>query len=63
VEISSFTLIGKSIREKGVYSGIYPFSEKDGWLKNAAHLRHLDEMASRIKRLEKDIEELKERGK
>lgn len=61
VEISSFTLIGKSIREKGTYSGIYPFSEKDGWLKNAAHLRHLDDMASRIKHLEKELEILKRR--
>lgn len=61
VEISSFTLIGKSIREKGTYSGIYPFSEKDGWLKNAAHLRHLDDMASRIKNLEKELEILKRR--
>jgi UDP-3-O-[3-hydroxymyristoyl] glucosamine N-acyltransferase len=59
VEISSFTLIGKSIRAKGIYSGIYPFSEKDGWLKNAAHLRHLDEMASRLKQLEKEIELIK----
>jgi len=59
VEISSFTLISKSIREKGVYSGIYPFSEKDGWLKNAAHLRHLDDMFGRIKQLEKEIESLK----
>ncbi|KAF0205604.1 MAG: UDP-3-O-3-hydroxymyristoyl glucosamine [Gallionellaceae bacterium] len=61
VEISSFTLISKSIREKGVYSGIYPFSEKDSWLKNAAHLRHLDEMATRIKLLEKEIELIKGR--
>lgn len=61
VEISSFTLIGKSIREKGTYSGIYPFSEKDGWLKNAVHLRHLDEMATRIKYLEKEIEAIKRR--
>lgn len=61
VEISSFTLISKSIREKGVYSGIYPFSEKDSWLKNAAHLRHLDDMASRIKLLEKELETIKRR--
>lgn len=61
VEISAFTLIGKSIREKGVYSGIYPFSEKDSWLKNAVHLRHLDDMAARIKQLEKELESLKGR--
>jgi UDP-3-O-[3-hydroxymyristoyl] glucosamine N-acyltransferase len=61
VEISSFTLIGKSIREPGTYSGIYPFSEKDEWRKNAVHLRHLDDMASRVKQLEKEIEALKRR--
>lgn len=59
VEISSFTLVSKSIREKGVYSGIYPFSDKETWLKSASHLRHLDDMFSRIKQLEKEIEILK----
>jgi UDP-3-O-[3-hydroxymyristoyl] glucosamine N-acyltransferase len=59
VEISSFTLVSKSIREKGVYSGIYPFSDKESWLKSAAHLRHLDDMFARIKHLEKEIESLK----
>lgn len=59
VEISSFTLVSKSIREKGVYSGIYPFSDKETWLKSASHLRHLDDMFARIKQLEKEIEILK----
>jgi UDP-3-O-[3-hydroxymyristoyl] glucosamine N-acyltransferase len=59
VEISSFTLVSKSIREKGVYSGIYPFSDKETWLKSAAHLRHLDDMFARIKQLEKEIKSLK----
>lgn len=59
VEVSSFTLVSKSIREKGVYSGIYPFSDKESWLKSAAHLRHLDDMFARIKHLEKEIESLK----
>jgi UDP-3-O-[3-hydroxymyristoyl] glucosamine N-acyltransferase len=62
VEISSFTLVGKSILKAGTYSGIFPVAEKSEWLKNAAHIRHLDEMAARIKQLEKDIEELKRRG-
>ncbi len=59
VEISSFTLVSKSIRKKGAYSGIYPFSDKETWLKSAAHLRHLDDMFARIKQLEKEIESLK----
>lgn len=59
VEISSFTLVGKSIREKGSYCGIFPFSTTQTWRKNAAHVRHLDEMADRIKQLEQKIEALK----
>jgi UDP-3-O-[3-hydroxymyristoyl] glucosamine N-acyltransferase len=62
VEISSFTLVGKSILKAGTYSGIFPVAEKGEWLKNASHIRHLDEMANRIKQLEKDIEELKRRS-
>lgn len=59
VEISSFTLVGKSIKERGSYCGIYPFSTTQNWRKNAAQLRHLDELAGRIKQLEQQIETLK----
>lgn len=59
VEVSSFTLVGKSIRERGSYCGIFPFSTTQTWRKNAAHVRHLDEMADRIKQLEQKIEILK----
>ena len=59
VEISSFTLVGKSIKERGSYCGIFPFSTTQTWRKNAAHVRHLDEMAGRIKQLEQKIEALK----
>ena len=59
VEIASFTLIGKSITEPGSYAGILPFSKIDEWRKNAVHLRHLDDMAKRLRKLEKEIESLK----
>ncbi|MES1982838.1 MAG: UDP-3-O-(3-hydroxymyristoyl)glucosamine N-acyltransferase [Pseudomonadota bacterium] len=59
VEIASFTLIGKSIREAGSYSGIYPFSKNEDWRRNAVHLRHLDALADKIKELQHDIEVLK----
>lgn len=59
VEIASFTLIGKSITEPGSYAGIMPFSKNDDWRRNAVHMRHLDEMAKRLKKLEKEIESLK----
>lgn len=59
VEIASFTLIGKSIREAGSYAGIFPFSRNEEWRKTAAHLRHLDELAHKVKVLQREIEELK----
>jgi UDP-3-O-[3-hydroxymyristoyl] glucosamine N-acyltransferase len=59
VEISSFTLVGKSIRERGSYCGIFPFSSTQTWRKNAAQVRHLDELADRVKQLEQQIELLK----
>ena len=59
VEISSFTLIGKSIKKPGNYSGIFPFSTNEEWRRNAVHLRHLDELASRIKELELQVNALR----
>ena len=58
VEIASFTLIGKSIREAGSYAGIFPFAKSEDWRKNSVHIRHLDELAGRIKALEKQLKSL-----
>jgi UDP-3-O-[3-hydroxymyristoyl] glucosamine N-acyltransferase len=55
VEIAAFTLIGKSIREAGSYAGIFPFSKAEDWRKHSVHLRHLDELAGRIKKLEQQL--------
>ena len=60
VVIASFTLIGKSIREAGSYAAIFPFSKQEDWRKNAVHLRHLDEMAHRLKKLEQEVSSLKQ---
>lgn len=59
VDISSFTLVNKSIREAGSYTGIYPFSKDDKWRKNAAHVRHLEELADKVKALQHEIEALR----
>jgi len=59
VEISSFTLVGKSIREAGSYTGIFPFSKNEEWRKNASHLRHLDALADKIKILQQEVESLR----
>ena len=56
VEISAFSLIGKSIREAGSYTAIFPFSKTEEWRANAVHLRHLEELVKRVKTLEKNVE-------
>lgn len=58
VEISAFSLIGKSIRAAGSYTAIFPFSKTEDWRANAVHLRHLDELVKRVKTLEQTIESL-----
>lgn len=58
VSISSGTLITKSITRPGAYTSAMPFSTHEQWLKNAAHLRHLDRMAEQIRVLEQKLSEL-----
>lgn len=58
VEIAGFTPIIKSINEPGAYSAIFPFAKSGDWRRNAAHLRHLDELVKRVKSLEQQLESL-----
>ncbi|MCX7172520.1 MAG: UDP-3-O-(3-hydroxymyristoyl)glucosamine N-acyltransferase [Proteobacteria bacterium] len=52
VNIFAGTLVSKSIPKAGSYSGAVPFQDQAAWLKNFAHLRHLDSMADKIRALE-----------
>ncbi|HXV06943.1 MAG TPA: UDP-3-O-(3-hydroxymyristoyl)glucosamine N-acyltransferase [Burkholderiales bacterium] len=58
VEIGAATAVGKSISRPGTYSGALPMSPHPEWLKNAAHIRHLDRMAHRIRELESRLADL-----
>ncbi|WP_035055360.1 UDP-3-O-(3-hydroxymyristoyl)glucosamine N-acyltransferase [Andreprevotia chitinilytica] len=49
------TLVAKTIHQSGVYSGSYPMQEHGDWLKNAAQVRHLNELVQRVKQLEKQV--------
>ena len=53
VEISAHTIIMKSINQPGTYSGAYPSQPNAEWRRNAAQLRHLNELAQRLRALEK----------
>ena len=53
VTISGGTLVAKNVRAPGVYTGVMPIMTHEDWLRNAAHLRHLDDLAARVRTLEK----------
>ncbi len=55
VNVSAGTLVMKSLDKPGTYTGVYPFSTHERWLKNAAQLRKLDELAQRVRELERRV--------
>lgn len=55
VTVLAMTLVTHSIREKGVYSGSHPMEEVGQWRRNSARLRQLDELAKRVRELEKKL--------
>jgi UDP-3-O-[3-hydroxymyristoyl] glucosamine N-acyltransferase len=57
VQITAMSLVTKSIPEAGVYSSGTPLQANDEWRKNFSRFRRLDDMARRLKRLEKKIKE------
>ena len=61
VHISAGTLVAKSIRSPGTYSGTVPFLEHREWLRNFAHIRHLEAMSDRIRALETRLATLENR--
>jgi UDP-3-O-[3-hydroxymyristoyl] glucosamine N-acyltransferase len=56
VNVSSGTLIGKSILRPGSYSGAVPFLEHTRWLKNFSHIRHLDDVSEKIRRIDERLD-------
>lgn len=49
------TLVSRSISEAGYYSGSFPLMKHRDWERNAAALRHLDELRDRIRALESQL--------
>jgi len=52
VTVSGGTVIMKSLHQPGIYTGVFPAALHQNWLKNASHLRRLDELADKIRDLE-----------
>ena len=62
VIVSGGTLISRSISEPGFYSGVFPFMRNRDWERNAALVRHLDELRARIRALEAKDKQLGQSG-
>jgi UDP-3-O-[3-hydroxymyristoyl] glucosamine N-acyltransferase len=52
VHISAASVVTRSIRKAGHYSGVFPLDENTAWEKNAATLKQLHALRERIKKLE-----------
>jgi UDP-3-O-[3-hydroxymyristoyl] glucosamine N-acyltransferase len=63
VTVSPGSMITRSLTKADTYTALMPFQPHDKWLKTAAHLRHLDDMATRILRMENELEALKKEKK
>jgi UDP-3-O-[3-hydroxymyristoyl] glucosamine N-acyltransferase len=53
VHVSAATVISRSIRKPGTYTGMYPFDDNASWARNTALVRHLAALAARVRELEK----------
>ena len=53
VHVSAATVVSRSILEPGTYTGMFPFDDHASWARNTALVRHLAELADRVRALEK----------
>ncbi|MDH5484116.1 MAG: UDP-3-O-(3-hydroxymyristoyl)glucosamine N-acyltransferase [Gammaproteobacteria bacterium] len=56
VTITGMSLVSKSLTKAGSYSSNTPIDDTRTWRKNSARFRQLDELAKRIRQLEKQLE-------
>jgi UDP-3-O-[3-hydroxymyristoyl] glucosamine N-acyltransferase len=59
VHISAASVVMRSIRQPGQYSGVFPIDDNAAWEKNAATLRQLHTLRERIRALEMAMPEKK----
>lgn len=54
VTVLAMTFVTHSISQKGVYAGSHPMEDVRNWRKNSARIRQLDDLARRLRKLEKN---------
>lgn len=62
VHITAGSLVTGSITQPGTYSSSLKVEPVEQWRRNAARLRHLDELARRLRHIEDTVEQLKKGG-
>ncbi len=62
VHISSGSMVSRSIREPGLYTGFYPLAKNAEWEKSAVIVRNLAAMREKIRELEKTLKSLTEKN-
>lgn len=55
VHISASSTVTRSIRQPGLYSGVFPLDENANWEKNAVTLKQLHALRERLRALEKQL--------
>lgn len=59
VHVTGMTMITKSITEPGAYSSGTAFDSTDRWKRMAVRLKQLDDMAGKLRKMEKEVAELR----
>ena len=62
VTVTGKSMVSSSIKKAGVYSSGTPLEPNQQWRKNTVRFKHLDEMAKRLNKLEKQLSSKKESG-
>ena len=63
VHISAASVVTRSIREPGLYTGMFPLDANASWEKNAASLKQLHRLRDRLKAVEQAIAQASEHPK
>lgn len=60
VHVSAASVVTRSIREPGQYTGMFPIDDNASWEKNAASLKQLNRLRERLKAVEQALEQAKQ---
>ncbi|AWF82183.1 UDP-3-O-(3-hydroxymyristoyl)glucosamine N-acyltransferase [Microbulbifer sp. A4B17] len=61
-QVTGNTFVTKSIKHTGSYSGALSFADSSVWRRNAVRFGQLDQMARRLKDMEKQVQELSQKN-